>query len=83
MLIAASVNSAMGRAGLLLMLASSVFGAIAVLYGIRRKDARLLRQGPMYAFFALGGIVLAVVMMQRALVTRDFSMAYKIGRAHV
>ncbi len=83
MLAAASANSALGRAGLLLMLAASVFGAIAVLYGIRRKDARLLKQGPVYAFLALGGIVLAVVMMQRALVTRDFSMAYiqQVGSA--
>jgi cytochrome c-type biogenesis protein CcmF len=37
----------------------------------------------LYAFLALGGIVLAVVMMQRALVTRDFSMAYiqQVGSA--
>ena len=83
MLVAASVNSALGRAGLLLMLAACVFGALAVLYGIRRNDKRLLRQGPTYALFALGGIVLAVVMMQRALITRDFSMAYiqQVGSA--
>ncbi len=83
MLVAASVNSALGRAGLLLMLAACVFGALAVLYGIRRNDERLLKQGPVYAFVALGGIVLAVVMMQRALITRDFSMAYiqQVGSA--
>ncbi len=83
MLIAASVNSALGRAGLLLMLAASVFGAIVLISGVRRNDARLLRQGPTYAWIALGGIVLAVVMMQRALVTRDFSMAYiqQVGSA--
>ncbi|HSL73648.1 MAG TPA: heme lyase CcmF/NrfE family subunit [Ilumatobacteraceae bacterium] len=83
MLVAASINSALGRAGLLLMLAASVFGALAVLYGIRQRDTRLLKQGPMYAYLALGGIVLAVVMMQRALITRDFSMAYvqQVGSA--
>jgi cytochrome c-type biogenesis protein CcmF len=83
MLIAASVNAALGRAGLLLMLASCVFGALAVLYGIRRDDRRLLKQAPVYAWLALAGIVLSVIMMQRALITRDFSMAYiqQVGSA--
>jgi cytochrome c-type biogenesis protein CcmF len=82
-LVAASVNSALGRAGLLLMLAASVFGALAVLYGIRNRDRRLLKQGPFYAFLGLAGIVLACVMMQRALITRDFSLAYvqQVGSA--
>ena len=52
MLVAASINSALGRAGLLLMLAACVFGALAVLSGIRRDDKRLLKQGPMYALIA-------------------------------
>jgi cytochrome c-type biogenesis protein CcmF len=82
-MIAASLNAALGRAGLMLMLAASVFGALAVLYGIRRGDSRLLRQGPRYAWLAFAGIVLAVAMMQRALITRDFSMAYiqQVGSA--
>jgi cytochrome c-type biogenesis protein CcmF len=54
-----------------------------VLYGIRRNDRRLLKQAPLYAWLALAGIVLSVVMMQRALITRDFSMAYiqQVGSA--
>ena len=82
-MIAASVNAALGRAGLLLMLAACVIGALTVLVGVRRGDQRLLRQGARYAWMALGGIVLAVVMMQRALITRDFSMAYiqQVGSA--
>ena len=82
-MIAASVNAALGRAGLLLMLAACVMGAITVLMGVRRADERLLRQGARYAWMALGGVVLAVVMMQRALITRDFSMAYiqQVGSA--
>lgn len=75
-MIAASLNSAVGRAGLMLMLGASVFGALAVLYGIRKGDKKLLRQSPRYAWLALAGITLSVVMMQRALITRDFSMAY-------
>jgi len=83
MLIAASVNAALGRAGLLLMLAASVFGVLTVLYGIRRNDPRLLKQGPLYAYLAFGGIMLSFVMMQRALITRDFSLAYvqQVGSA--
>ncbi len=83
MLFAASLNSALGRAGLLLVLAASVFGALAVLYGIRKGDRKLIKQGPLYAWIAFGGIVLAVVMMQRALITRDFSMLYvqQVGSA--
>ena len=46
MLIAASINSALGRAGLLVVLAASVFGALEVLYGIRKGDRKLLKQGP-------------------------------------
>lgn len=82
-MIAASVNSALGRAGLMLMLGASVFGALAVLYGIRRGDYKLLKQSPRYAWLAFAGIVLSVVMMQRALITRDFSLAYvqQVGSA--
>ncbi len=75
-MIAASLNSAFGRAGLLLMLAASVIGVLTVVLGIWQKDRKMLRQAPRYAWLALAGSVLAVVMMQRALVTRDFSIAY-------
>ena len=75
-MLAASINSALGRAGLMLMLASSVFGILAILYGIRRGRKSLLRQAPRYAWLAFAGITLSVVMMQRALITRDFSLAY-------
>jgi cytochrome c-type biogenesis protein CcmF len=75
-MIAASLNSALGRAGLLLMLAASVIGALTIVLGIWQRDRRLLKQAPMYAWLALGGSLLASVMMQRALITRDFSIAY-------
>jgi cytochrome c-type biogenesis protein CcmF len=74
--LAASLNSALGRAGLMLCLASSVFGAMATIYGIRRRDARTLRQAPIYTWLCVAGAVLAIAMMQRALITRDFSLAY-------
>jgi cytochrome c-type biogenesis protein CcmF len=75
-LLAASVNSAFGRAGLVLALAAATLGALTTVYGIRRGDRRLLSQAPRYAWLCFGGAVLAVVMMQRALITRDFSLVY-------
>ena len=55
-MIAASVNSALGRAGLLLMLAASVVGALTVFVGVQRGDKRLLRQGARYSWMAFGGV---------------------------
>ncbi len=75
-MLAASLNSALGRAGLLLMLAASVIGALSIILGIWQRDRRLLKQAPMYAWLAAAGALLASVMMQRALITRDFSLAY-------
>jgi cytochrome c-type biogenesis protein CcmF len=82
-MIAASLNSALGRAGLLLMLAASVIGALTIVVGIWKGDKRLLRQAPRYAWLALAGSLLAAIMMQRALITRDFSLAYvqQVGSA--
>jgi cytochrome c-type biogenesis protein CcmF len=74
--LAASLNSALGRAGLMLCLAAAVFGAAATVYGIRRNDAKTLRMAPMYTWLCVGGAALAVAMMQRALITRDFSLLY-------
>ena len=75
-MLAASLNSALGRAGLMLTLAAATFGAAATIYGIRRRDAKALRAAPLYAWLCVAGAVVAVTMMQRALVTRDFSLAY-------
>ena len=75
-MLAASLNSALGRAGLMLTLASATFGVMATVYGIRRGDRRILRMSPRYAWLCVAGAALAIVMMQRALITRDFSLAY-------
>jgi cytochrome c-type biogenesis protein CcmF len=82
-MIAISANGAFGRAGIVLALAAATGGAIVILAGVRRGDARLLRQGRVYAALCLAGAVLAVVMMERALITRDFSLAYiqQVGSA--
>jgi cytochrome c-type biogenesis protein CcmF len=74
--LAASLNSALGRAGLMLALAAATFGAMATVYGIRQRDARTLRMAPRYTVLCLAGAVLAFTMMERALITRDFSLRY-------
>ena len=38
-MLAASVNGALGRAGLMLALVAAVFGALSTVYGIRRHDS--------------------------------------------
>ena len=70
------MNGALGRAGLMLALAAATFGALATIYGVRQHQPRILRMAPVYAWLCLGGAVFAVLMMQRALITRDFSLAY-------
>jgi cytochrome c-type biogenesis protein CcmF len=75
-MLAASVNTALGNAGLMVMLAACTFGALATAFSIRTGNVATLRHAPRYAWLAFGGAVLAVVMMQRALITRDYSVAY-------
>ena len=76
-MLAASLNGALGRAGLMLALAGGVVRRAGD--DLRRAaatSARILRMAPVYAWLCVGGAVLAVLMMQRALITRDFSLAY-------
>jgi cytochrome c-type biogenesis protein CcmF len=80
---AVTLNAAFGKAGIVLALAAAVGGAIVTIVGVRAGDRRLLRQGPIYAGLCFAGAALAVVMMERALITRDFSLAYiqQVGSA--
>jgi cytochrome c-type biogenesis protein CcmF len=82
-MLAVSANGAFGRAGVVLALAAATGGAIVTVAGLRARDARLLRQGRVYAALCFAGAALAAVMMERALITRDFSLAYiqQVGSA--
>ena len=75
-MLAVSLNAAVGRGAILLGLLVCAIGIIVTIVGIRRKDLRILRSSPRYAYAAFGAAVLAFVMMERALITRDFSLAY-------
>ncbi len=75
-MIAVSVNGALGHAGLLLVLAASIIGALATGLAIATGNRRALRQAPVYAGLIVAGSAIAVIAMQRALEVRDYSLAY-------
>ena len=71
-----SLNGDVGNAALVLGLSASVFGAVAMVTSARTHSHRLARTGLRYAWVVLGTAVLAFVMIERALITRDFSLKY-------
>jgi len=70
------VNAALGTAGVTLGVIACVAGAFTMVVGLRGERAALIRTGRTYAFLALAGAVLATVAMERALITRDFSLEF-------
>ena len=70
------MNGALGMAGIALGLAASLLGAFTLVLAAVQHRPRLVRSGVLYVWLVLGGAVLAVVAMERALITRDFSLAY-------
>ena len=71
-----SLNGLLGHSVLIIGLVASVFGAIVTVIGTTRRDARVLRSAPNYAWLALAAAVAAIVVMLWALLTYDFSLAY-------
>jgi cytochrome c-type biogenesis protein CcmF len=70
------VNSVLGNTAVLLGLLGCAGGVITLGFGLRSGQANLLRAGRSYAWLVLGAAVLAVAVMERALITHDFSLAY-------
>ncbi|MET0728693.1 MAG: heme lyase CcmF/NrfE family subunit [Acidimicrobiales bacterium] len=70
------MNATLGSAGIVLGAAASLLGVITMAVGLRRKRPRLLETGWSYSLLVLLGAVLAVIAMQRALITRDFSVSF-------
>jgi len=70
------VNSVLGTAGLVLGAAAAVLGVLTLAVGLRQKRPQLLETGWSYALLALLGAAVAVVAMQRALITRDFTVEF-------
>ncbi len=70
------MNRVLGNAGVALGLAASVLGFVTVVVALVQRRHDRIRIARSYAALVLGGAVLAVVAMQRALITRDFTLAY-------
>ena len=72
----ASLNGVIGHAALIVGLAACVFGALGLSIATVTRDRRMLRSIPNYSWMALVAAIVAVGIMERALITRDFSLAY-------
>lgn len=70
------MNVALGSAALLFGLGASVLGAGTLAVGLVKKRPKLLVLGRSYAFLAFLGAIIAFAVMERALITRDFTVAY-------
>ncbi len=76
MMVALSLNGALGHSGLLLVLAASVIGALSTGFAIATGNTRGTKQAINYAWLIVAGALVAVFAMQRALEQRDYSLLY-------
>jgi cytochrome c-type biogenesis protein CcmF len=70
------MNAALGTAGVALGLAAAVVGAITIVVGLVTGRPSLLRSSRLYVGLLGAGALLAFIAMERALITRDFSLEY-------
>ena len=70
------MNSTLGTAGIVLGVAASALGIITIAWGLWKRRPALLETGWSYSLLALLGAVVAVIAMQRALITRDFTVSF-------
>ncbi len=70
------MNATLGTAGVVLGAAASLLGAGSLAVGLRQRRAQALQAGWAYSVLVAIGAVVAVVAMQRALITRDFSVGF-------
>ncbi|HEX2038883.1 MAG TPA: cytochrome c biogenesis protein CcsA, partial [Acidimicrobiales bacterium] len=70
------MNAVVGLGAVLLGFLAAVGGLVTVVAGLVKGRPVLLRTGRVYAWLVLAGAVVAVVAMQRALLTHDFSLQY-------
>jgi cytochrome c-type biogenesis protein CcmF len=70
------VNAAVGVAGVVLGLCGAIGGIVTAALGLGARRKALLRQLPSFVALVLLGAVLAFGAMERALITRDFSVKF-------
>lgn len=71
-----TLNPALGTAGVALGVAGAFGGVITMAGALASGRPRLLRMARVYAWIILVGAVIAVIAMQRGLITRDFTLEY-------
>ena len=70
------MNGALGHTGVLLGFAAAVIGVVVLAVGLARGRVPTMRSGQLYAPVVLVGGVIALVAMEHALLTHDFSLSY-------
>lgn len=70
------MNGALGHAGLVCAFVGAVLAAVVVTIGLVRRRPDLIRRGVELSGVVLIGAVVAVVAMERALITHDFTLNY-------
>ncbi|MCU1356842.1 MAG: ccmF [Acidimicrobiales bacterium] len=70
------MNAALGSFGVVLGFVGSLGAIVTLAIGLRGNRPDLLRMARTYAFMVLGGAVVSFAAMERALITRDFSLKY-------
>ena len=70
------MNLVIGSLGIVITLAASVTGSLTIITGVKKSRDRLRSMGAKYAWVAFAGMAVSTFAMQRALITRDFSVKY-------
>jgi cytochrome c-type biogenesis protein CcmF len=70
------MNEALGDLGVYIAFAAALFGIISLGYGLSEDRPVIRRTARWYAYLVLAGMVLSFAVMERALITRDFTVRY-------
>ncbi|MDG2300590.1 MAG: cytochrome c-type biogenesis CcmF C-terminal domain-containing protein [Acidimicrobiales bacterium] len=70
------MNLAIGLSGIVLSLVAVLSGILTIVIGLRYSRKKLLILGARYSWLVLAGMMIATFAMQRALITRDFSVKF-------
>ncbi|MGH9213361.1 MAG: heme lyase CcmF/NrfE family subunit [Acidimicrobiales bacterium] len=70
------MNASLGTGGIVLGLVAAVGGVVTLGFGLYRGRPNLLAVGRTYAWMTLLGAAVSFAAMERALITRDYSIRY-------
>ena len=70
------MNEFLGFLSVLVGFLACVAGIVTFGFGLRRRNTELLRAGRWWVWVVLGAAVIGTAVMQRALLTHDFSLQY-------